>query len=337
MSNYTIKKGALGTVIQYECPKCHAPLTSSFSKAGEQDNCPDCGTVFKIPGEVEKAEAERRAESKREALINDQERKRREAEEAKHRLEEQRKLRDQAIVLANVSTSPPPINGRTSSPFGQRSVSSSKRQRGLGDRILEFSFSVARGFSVVTIVFSAVLFTLVLCASIIAFLWKRDVDAPPLEPPTLAEYQAYKSEAKSDEPKVSLDDMLVETNQKKLKEFISKHRLGLDDLTYLREMSTELDWLSFDDYLKSLDQFMSSAGAKVADESLFWFSVHYLKRYRERQADLEADREFNERMSQRSGWMLMAALYLFIGLMSFIAFPLLIRIERNTRQHLTSA
>ena len=64
--NYSIKKTILGQQkVNYSCPQCSEDLESALRDAGNQDECPHCGTAFIVPGVSEKnIEAQQR--------INDQ-------------------------------------------------------------------------------------------------------------------------------------------------------------------------------------------------------------------------------------------------------------------------
>jgi Zn-finger nucleic acid-binding protein len=78
---YKVAKSLLGkSVLKFGCPQCGEALESEVLKAGEQDTCPACATVFTVPGLIvrqkyETALAERDAQ--REQL-----RREREAKEA---------------------------------------------------------------------------------------------------------------------------------------------------------------------------------------------------------------------------------------------------------------
>ncbi len=191
MSDYTIKKGALGTVVQYACPQCRTPLTSHFSQAGEQDTCPDCGAIFVVPGETEKQQLVEQAAHEKKQRVEEQRRKEIQAAEARQRIEEQRKAREEAAVLAAITVAPP-----AESPFGSPSAVPPPRHRNqiaseFGEGILEGSFTVARGFSVVVIVLFTVLVCLALFGSLIVHALKRKVEAPPMSTPSQADYESY--------------------------------------------------------------------------------------------------------------------------------------------------
>ena len=51
---YELKKG----LVRYACPKCTDRLSSELFDAGKTERCPQCGTIFVVPGTKEKWDAE---------------------------------------------------------------------------------------------------------------------------------------------------------------------------------------------------------------------------------------------------------------------------------------
>jgi Zn-finger nucleic acid-binding protein len=49
---HKINKTLLGKLhVIYDCPKCTLELENPLNEAGLSDLCPECGTVFNVPGE----------------------------------------------------------------------------------------------------------------------------------------------------------------------------------------------------------------------------------------------------------------------------------------------
>ncbi|HEY4234741.1 MAG TPA: hypothetical protein VGM76_15005, partial [Lacipirellulaceae bacterium] len=92
--------------------------------------------------------------------------------------------------------------------------------------------------------------------------------------------------------------------------------------------------LSDDDYeelLARLDAFLSKQKDKDKNFAVEWFCEQYDSRYVERETAIEAKRLNNERVSANLFSLLWGGFCTFLGLMGFIIFPLLVRIEANTR------
>jgi len=101
-----IKKNIFGKYeVKYDCPKCAIRLTSALLEAGDVDQCPHCGTKFRIPGKQQReayesklvtdeaakeAEKSLRAEERRIAA----EQKRLQQEERRLQQEEERRSRE---------------------------------------------------------------------------------------------------------------------------------------------------------------------------------------------------------------------------------------------------
>ncbi|MCO6043297.1 hypothetical protein NG895_05205 [Aeoliella sp. ICT_H6.2] len=328
MSDYTVKKGALGTVVQYECPQCKSPLTSNVSEAGGQDTCPDCGCVFVIPGEAEKLELERRAALKQRAKIEEQQRKNHEAEDAKRRKEQRRKAKEEAAALAAVSTSPPVVAQSVNSPPSGAFL---KQKREFGDGILEFSFSVARGFSVVTIVLFSILLVIALLGAVFVQIGKRKVNAPQVVAPTKAEYDSYKASS----PDNSENDTSYYTDEGDgndvLSQIATEYHLDSFAVSMLVSASESLEQSEMKEFTSGLKLLLDADNSTSKRSAAIWYAMEYAERKRAREIDLSLDRTNNQFWNRATFLLVMGSLYLFIALMSFIAFPLLIRIERNTR------
>lgn len=59
MSIYKVTKTLTGSyVVKFQCPHCKAALQEELTKAGDNDNCPDCKATFQIPGLKERSELE---------------------------------------------------------------------------------------------------------------------------------------------------------------------------------------------------------------------------------------------------------------------------------------
>lgn len=63
---YTVKKSFSGYVAKYECPGCNIDLRSPIRDAGQKEACPDCGTVYMVPGASEKRRIEAADAAKKE-------------------------------------------------------------------------------------------------------------------------------------------------------------------------------------------------------------------------------------------------------------------------------
>lgn len=66
-----VKKTAFGYKIGFDCPKCKSGLVAKLEEAGSIDQCPDCSTRFKVPGEKQLAalrSKEKEALAKREEI-----------------------------------------------------------------------------------------------------------------------------------------------------------------------------------------------------------------------------------------------------------------------------
>lgn len=56
---YQIVKNMLGIKqVRYECPKCGTSLKNPLAEAGKKDACPECRSVFVVPGAAEKQREE---------------------------------------------------------------------------------------------------------------------------------------------------------------------------------------------------------------------------------------------------------------------------------------
>ena len=117
---YKIKKTIAGAyLIKFNCTSCDTPLSESLDRAGEQDQCPQCGTKFVLPGTREKAAyeadlrdkkliAEQRKlqdQQEKETQRQERDRQRQEAIDAKRyeEVEAQRQFEQERIRLANVA------------------------------------------------------------------------------------------------------------------------------------------------------------------------------------------------------------------------------------------
>lgn len=86
---YEIPKSVISRkpIVTYACPSCSCQLKSSLTEAGKTDTCPDCGTSFVVPGEMDK----RRMELAEDRSQRDKEEQERiEEEKKRNRLEIQR-------------------------------------------------------------------------------------------------------------------------------------------------------------------------------------------------------------------------------------------------------
>ncbi len=101
-----IKKNIFGIYeVMYDCPKCSLRLTSQLLEAGDVDQCPNCGTKFRIPGKQQRAAYESKlaadqAAKEAEKKLREEERriaaeeKRLQQEESRLQQEEQRRTRE---------------------------------------------------------------------------------------------------------------------------------------------------------------------------------------------------------------------------------------------------
>jgi hypothetical protein len=87
----------------------------------------------------------------------------------------------------------------------------------------------------------------------------------------------------------------------------------------------------YEQLLARLDTFLSKQKDKDKNLAVEWFCGQYDSRYAEREAVIEAQRLNNERVSANLFSLLWGGFCTFLGLMGFIIFPLLVRIEANTR------
>ena len=55
-ADYTISYSKLRRkkIVEYPCPSCGEGLWSPLAKAGDKDECPDCGAAFVVPGQRER-------------------------------------------------------------------------------------------------------------------------------------------------------------------------------------------------------------------------------------------------------------------------------------------
>ena len=86
-------------------------------------------------------------------------------------------------------------------------------------------------------------------------------------------------------------------------------------------------------FLDGLEPLLEETSFRNKDAAAKWYWGEWVRRVQAYKENLETDRKHNQFWNHVSFLLVMGSLYLFIGLMSFIAFPLVIRIERNTRQH----
>jgi Zn-finger nucleic acid-binding protein len=100
---HKINKTLLGKLhVKYDCPKCKLELENPLNEAGRSDTCPECGTVFVVPGESAQKEMEQQRLLAKNAATEEAERNAQiklEREQAKQqsRAEEQRKQQVEQI------------------------------------------------------------------------------------------------------------------------------------------------------------------------------------------------------------------------------------------------
>jgi len=110
-----IRKGLFGRfTVSYACDKCKAALTSPLDDAGKDDNCPDCGTGFTVPGVEERNRIQNEERLQAERLACEKlEKKQREEEQRRQRDEQIRSRKEQEAKLAQLRTAeqqPPKSN-----------------------------------------------------------------------------------------------------------------------------------------------------------------------------------------------------------------------------------
>lgn len=328
MGRYRVRKRALGAVVEYNCAKCGAPLTSNLNKAGEQDSCPDCGSVFLIPGEKERQHLMEQAALEKKRKLEEQIRKRALAAEEARRKEEERKARENVVSTAMIPA-PPPIT--PTPPAGAPRVN----KPAFGDGILELAFSIARGFSVIVIVaFTGLLAVSLLIAGGI-HLTKRKVDAPPAVPPTAQEFSNYIASLQdTSSNRQTYNDGRVERDEDQVSRIARIHHLSAFTTRLNRKAMESMDTAQQVAFLTSLESLLDTQGKYDKDEAAQWITFTFVERIDSHANDLKSDRKHNAFLNQVSLAMAVGSLYLFLGLMAFVAFPLLIRIERNTRAQL---
>ncbi len=84
-------------------------------------------------------------------------------------------------------------------------------------------------------------------------------------------------------------------------------------------------------FVNGLEKLLAEKRFDDESELALWYELEWSKRSEMHFADLTSDRENNAFWHRISYLLVLGSLYMFIALMAFIAFPLLIRIERNTR------
>lgn len=108
---HKLHKTLLGTFnVKYLCPKCKRTLENPLAEAGREDACPNCSTVFKVPGktaqmqqerqrQIAKAKAENDSKSKREQQLEKQ---RSEARRLEEEREEKRRVEEAIAAMKQI-------------------------------------------------------------------------------------------------------------------------------------------------------------------------------------------------------------------------------------------
>lgn len=100
-----IKKTTFGYKISFDCPKCKLGLVAKLEEAGSTDQCPNCSTRFKVPGQkqleaMRSREAESKAQRKEERRIKAEEKLAQKAERKAEKEQARKQIEKSAYELA---------------------------------------------------------------------------------------------------------------------------------------------------------------------------------------------------------------------------------------------
>ncbi|TWT33911.1 hypothetical protein KOR34_37470 [Posidoniimonas corsicana] len=188
-------------------------------------------------------------------------------------------------------------------------------------------------FSVATILILAALIVCSLSASGLILLKLRAVEAPAVEAPSVAEVKTFleKSETSYDGNEAGPDASFSDEGLSPLESLVRTHGLSRLVAPLIDRISEDLTGDEFNAMLAGLDDLLPRIPAGSRDKAAVYFCQQFCDRCEAYDNDLASDSLSNAGTYALSITFLTATLYFFFALMAFIAFPLLIKIERNTK------
>ena len=206
-----------------------------------------------------------------------------------------------------------------------------------GDKLLELAFSTARAFSVVVIIGCLLaLFILVVLFAFTATRY-RAVEANPISQPTQQEIKAMldtiRSRVDSESPWSENGDSTIENTYSKTIGLLRKFGLAgsFRESQLLDDIMGILTDAEYSEFVAKLETFLEKQQSQDRQLALTWYCSRYLREKERYSSDLQADKVHNIAVSAALISLVWIAICTSLGLMAFIAFPLLIRIEANTR------
>jgi len=360
-ADYEIKKSLLGRRgVAYTCPKCKGALESPLADAGKPDKCPVCTATFVVPGEAE-LRAERMAQNARNAQRNAErkaaeERKRREAEEKELAARRRSAQKDaKAQVHRNAERA-------------EAGTSASVPKPSWIDRLFCVAFDVGRYFSAVVITLCLLTFVVGAIALVVVQPTAKPLPAvtvSDLKPPTCEELLAWVQKQEAERRRAEEASRATErkpevrgggerrSSQPPQRTLTPAQRVAAKHGISVKELQEAIDSLGSTDgpaFLAALDSFLTEwaeAGKSVKDKAgatiaFEWFFIRFATRLREREKEYQvaqarqeavaAENQMARRYASERRWLTAQVLVGAFGvLIAFLALPLLLQIERNSR------
>lgn len=328
MASYEIKKSTFGEDrLLYKCPKCASDLESKLSEAGSCDDCPICGGSFVVPGQDE---VNRRKTEARDQAAADAQRKREEERQLAAQAEQRR-------VESIKRDAEKKLKRNMAAQEQQEAAVSEVQQYTLVDRLLRVFFKVGRTASVVILVLSVV--SIIWMGIKIAAAEASKPDRLPLavQSPTAQEYEQYrqylKTASKEQAKQALIRPRQANNVQQQSTETTLCRKYGLD-ADVLSRLLEDID-LEFRSRLCSeLDSFLAGqrdTTQEAMNDAAMWYVFRFESSVRDAKKQQEAtERQIAQAKAEQWGY-LTVIMGCFGAALGFLVLPLLIQIERNTR------
>ncbi|MGD1002358.1 MAG: hypothetical protein ABSA67_16840 [Candidatus Brocadiia bacterium] len=363
---YEVKKGIIGKPkVAYQCAKCHNDLESDLTDAGKKDTCPLCKAVFIVPGQRELQEmqdAAKQAEEERlqaaaRRQLREKTRQQMIAEEAARRSEqmaaaetrrlEEKKRHEDETCRKQQAQSEKDLSGALNADHAGIATSLS---RACG-RVFKPVFFLGEIFSVFIIAICSLAIAAVLVY--LVFVIRPETQPVPPEPSPQAEqcrqyfialHTPTNDSAPANRPRQPAEGRRAKKENIKLAiENLRAKYHSPDERSLADTLTEEIERLPqhhVDRVLLGLDSFLNETlktSLVHSDKEVnLWDAMGwYVSEYVEGLDNINAvEKENLVAMEVARAKRLQAAEVVggaFLVLMGFLIFPLLLRIERNTR------
>jgi hypothetical protein len=348
---YEVKRGILGKPkVAYHCPKCHNNLESGLTDAGKKDTCPLCKASFVVPGEMELREIQDAKKQAEEDRLQKEESTRQRVAEEDARRKKERAAADARRIEERKKQEEDNQKKQLTQPKAEHAAISASLSCACG-KVFKPVFFLGELFSVFIIAICSLAIIVVL--TYLLFVIHPQTQPVPAEPTPKAEqfrqyFIATKTPADASLPAYGQSRPAAGRRAKEeniklaIENLLTKYHLP-DDQPLANTLTEEIEQLPqhhVDRLLLGLDSFLNemlktsllhSDKEVNLGEAMGWYVAQYVEELNNisnvENQNLVATQVANAKRLEAAEVVGGA----FLVLMGFLIFPLLLRIERNTR------